>query len=461
MTFAKTKDFSRRGKNFLGKMERIEYTEQKGVKAVILPEHVKQVMEQLRAGGYEARAVGGCVRDGLMGLVPHDWDICTDASPEEMKECFRDFRILETGLRHGTVTVLSQGEAIEVTAYRAESAYSDHRHPDAVRFVRCIEEDLSRRDFTVNAMAWDPQEGLIDRFDGQGDLQRKLIRCVGEPRERFREDPLRILRALRFAARFCFSLEEKTAAAMREEKELLRHISAERILAELKGIVMGRDGAKLLGQYREILQVVLPEAQPFGAEAPEDLEIRLALLVKDTGAQALKELRCDNALLRAVTELLEAPKAENPLQLRKLAVRYGKERCRQIVLMQGGDMERLEQVLENSPCLSLKELAVSGEDLLALGLPKGPVLGQKLQELLELVLEEKLPNEKEALLAYAKSGKLPKEEESSSAMALGMCLGIGVGVALGAALDNLSLWMCIGLSVGMCLGLAADREKKK
>ena len=421
------------------------------------------VMQKLQAAGFEARAVGGCVRDMLMGLPPHDWDLCTNAGPEEMKACFAGWKTVETGLKHGTLTVVCDGEPVEVTSYRAETAYSDHRHPDEVRFVRRIEDDLSRRDFTINAMAWDGKTGLIDLFDGQGDLQRKLIRCVGAADERFEEDALRILRALRFAARLGFAVEENTARAIHGKKELLKNISAERIYAELKGIVMGPSAAEILEEYNDVLQIVLPGMLPFGAEAPADLEIRLALLLKNTGAEALKDLRCDNATLKAVRELLEAPAAGTAVELRKLAARYGKERARQIVWMQGGDRALLEQTLESSPCLSLKELAVTGEDLLEAGLPKGPELGEKLQELLELVLEEKLPNEKEALLTFVRSGKgAPEKKESgqTTGMAIGMCLGMSVGMMIGTAMGNTALGMCFGLSIGMCLGLALGSRKK-
>ena len=428
-----------------------------------IPESAAFVVERLRAAGYEARAVGGCVRDMLMGTVPHDWDLCTNAGPEEMLACFDGLRVITTGLAHGTVTVLSGGEPVEVTAYRAESAYSDHRHPDRVRFVRRIEDDLSRRDFTVNAMAWDPETGLIDLFDGRGDIERQLIRCVGVAGERFSEDALRILRALRFAARLGFAIEEETARAIHERKELLKRISAERVFAELKGLLMGKDAAKILTEFDDVIQVVLPGAVPFGADAPEDMEIRLALLVKAAGAEALKGLRCDNATRKAAAELLEAPAVRTPEEMRKLAARYGKERARQAVWMQGGDRALLEETLENSPCLSLAELAVNGGDLLALGLSAGPALGETLQELLGLVLEEKLPNEKEALLRYVKTGETrpeKKEPGQTGGLAIGMCLGMSFGMMIGTVMGNTALGMCLGLSVGMCLGLALGGRKK-
>lgn len=388
-------------KIFLCKSPVLRYTgENGGGEDMDIPGGVRLAMELLRGAGFEVRAVGGCVRDALMGLTPHDWDLCTDARPEQMQAAFAGQRLIETGLKHGTLTLLTEDGPVEITSYRAESGYSDRRHPDEVRFVRRIEDDLSRRDFTVNAMAWSPETGIIDRFDGRGDLDRKLIRCVGRAEARFEEDALRILRALRFAARLGFSIEEQTARAIHEKKVLLKEVSAERIWAELKGLVMGRDAAEVLAEYRDVLELVLPGAEPFGPDAPEVLEIRLALLVKKVGAGALAALRCDNAVKKAVAELLEAPEAKTPVSMRRLAARHGRERARQAVWMQGGDRALLEQTLQTSPCLSLKELAVTGQDLLALGLPRGPELGQTLQELLDLVLEERLPNEKQALLAH-------------------------------------------------------------
>lgn len=227
-----------------------------------LPLEVATLLERLQARGYEAFAVGGCVRDALRGETPSDWDICTSALPEETIACFPDCTVHRTGIRHGTVLVLFRGVGYEITTYRAEGGYTDHRHPDEVRFVRTLEEDLSRRDFTINAMAYNPQVGLVDPFGGQADLKAHIIRCVGAPEERFREDALRILRALRFAARLGFAIDPETRAAMLRQRDGLDCIARERIFAELKALLCGAYVLPLLLDDRALLAQFLPELRP-------------------------------------------------------------------------------------------------------------------------------------------------------------------------------------------------------
>ncbi|MDD6188681.1 MAG: GIY-YIG nuclease family protein [Clostridiales bacterium] len=222
----------------------------------------RKALELLRAAGYEAWLVGGCVRDLLMGKTPHDWDMTTSAEPEEAKAVFRDFKTIDTGLKHGTVTVLMDGEPLEMTTYRIDGEYADNRHPGRVSFTRNLNEDLRRRDFTMNAVAYDPTAGLADPYGGRADIALGLIRCVGEPAERFREDGLRILRALRFSAVLGFEIEKSTAAAVREERELLKNISAERIREELTRLLCGKNAGAVLRQYTVALSVVLPEILP-------------------------------------------------------------------------------------------------------------------------------------------------------------------------------------------------------
>ena len=227
-----------------------------------LPEDAARALEKLESAGWESYAVGGCVRDSLLGIEPHDWDLCTAAPPEAMKKVFAGERVIETGLKHGTLTLLAPSGPLEITTFRTESGYSDCRHPDRVSFVRDIHADLARRDFTVNAMAYSPVRGLRDDFGGREDLRNGVLRCVGDPGERFREDALRILRALRFAARFGLTIEEKTAAALRENRELLRNISPERIFSELKGILCARGAGEMLLAFPEVFFVILPELAP-------------------------------------------------------------------------------------------------------------------------------------------------------------------------------------------------------
>ena len=229
---------------------------------MVIPEPVKQALEQLERAGHEAFPVGGCVRDALMGKQPSDWDIATAAEPGRVTEVFRDRRVIETGLKHGTVTVLIGGMPLEITTYRVDGLYTDHRRPDGVTFTRSLTEDLARRDFTVNAMACHPQKGVIDPFGGRGDLERGILRCVGEADKRFGEDPLRILRGMRFMATYGFTAEAETDASMRRNRELLRFISAERIRVELEKLLLGPFARKVLLSYPEILTFVIPELGP-------------------------------------------------------------------------------------------------------------------------------------------------------------------------------------------------------
>lgn len=229
---------------------------------LVVPEAARLILDRLHAAGYAAYTVGGCVRDALSGRAPHDWDICTSAPPEATMAVFSDRRTLDVGMKHGTVTVLMDDAPYEITTFRMDGDYSDGRHPDSVAFTGRVEDDLARRDFTVNAMAYAPGEGLVDPFGGRDDLERGVIRCVGEPRERFREDALRILRGMRFAARFGFAVEAETARAMRELAPLLRGISAERVRAELEGLLVGPDAARVLREFTDVLCVPIPEIAP-------------------------------------------------------------------------------------------------------------------------------------------------------------------------------------------------------
>lgn len=276
-----------------------------------LPEPVARAIAALETAGFETWAVGGCVRDSLRGVTPHDWDVCTAARPEQMKAVFAGARLLETGLKHGTLTLLAEDMPIEITTFRTEDGYSDGRHPDAVRFVANVREDLARRDFTIGAMAWHPARGLCDPFGGESDLSGGLLRAVGDPDARFREDALRILRAVRFASRMGFRVEEQTAAAMRRQAARLQCIAAERVRAELTGLLCGRYVQRALMEFNDILCVVLPEIAPmFGCiqqnphhrydvwehtvravgQVPAEPALRWAMLLHDSGKPASKTI---------------------------------------------------------------------------------------------------------------------------------------------------------------------------
>ena len=274
-----------------------------------LPAHVSDLISRLKESGFSAYAVGGCVRASLLGLEPHDWDICTSALPEEMQSVFRDFRTVETGLKHGTLAVVVDRVPYEITTFRVDGGYTDHRHPDSVRFVDDLTEDLARRDFTVNAMAYSPETGLADPFGGQQDLAAGVIRCVGVAEKRFEEDALRILRALRFAAVYDFAIEPATSAALRAMAPDLSRVAGERIREELLKLLCGKAAGRILREYPEVLSEIIPEIRPMigydqrnhhhaydlwehtvrGVEGvPADPVLRLTMLLHDTGKPAVR-----------------------------------------------------------------------------------------------------------------------------------------------------------------------------
>ena len=269
-----------------------------------LPADVAVLLAMLRDAGYPAYAVGGCVRDALLGIEPHDWDICTSALPAQMQQVFRGLHTVETGLKHGTLTVVVNHVPYEITTFRVDGAYTDHRHPDTVSFVDNIAEDLSRRDFTVNAMAWSPNAGLVDLFGGRDDLAAGVIRCVGEPALRFDEDALRVLRALRFASVYDFTIDPATDAAARKLAPSLAGVAGERIREELLKLLCGRGAGRILRAYPDILSEIIPEIRPMVGydqqnhhhsydlwehtvraveNMPPEADLRLAMLLHDTG----------------------------------------------------------------------------------------------------------------------------------------------------------------------------------
>ncbi len=444
--------------------------------AVFFPKHIHTVLDRLTAAGYEACPVGGCVRDTLLGLSPADWDVCTSARPEETAAVFSDLHCIDTGAKHGTMTVVIDHRPVEITTYRTESGYADNRHPDAVAFVSSLDEDLSRRDFCINAMAFRPDGTVVDLFGGQEDLLAGLIRAVGDGETRFREDALRILRGLRFAARLDFTIEEHTARAMESCRELLQNIAPERIFTELKGILMGPGAGRMLRTYPEIFFTVLPELRPcLGFQqhspyhihdiwthityavdaAPAEPALRLAMLFHDSGKPetfsldergvghfyghakagmavadgALRRLRCDNATRELVLRLIEYHDMRPPQEkksARRLLIKLGEDDTRRLIACWKADSADraeavqeehrvyiaqtealLEEILREESCFSLKNLAVNGGDILALGVEKGPAVGRILKELFRLVVEEDIPNDRDTLLQAGK--KLAEE----------------------------------------------------
>lgn len=316
------------------------------------------VIERLEDCGREGWCVGGCVRDSLLGVTPNDWDVTTNATPEELKTIFSDFRTLDTGIAHGTVTVLCGDVPIEVTTYRADGEYLDHRHPSEVRFSSEIEDDLSRRDFTVNAMAYHPQRGLRDPFGGRVDLAGRVLRCVGEPERRFEEDALRILRCLRFAATLGFAIENETAGALREKQGLLRFVSVERVREELYKLLCGQNCENILAEYGDVLRPLLPSLLPMSNR-------RARALLREMGTERF-------------TQFLES--------------------VEQTVGGQPKEIKALRRLVESETQLQIADLAVSGKDLLELGVAPGREIGEILHNLLTDVRAGRVRNERKELV---------------------------------------------------------------
>lgn len=437
-----------------------------------IPQKVEIIINTLEEAGFEAYAVGGCVRDALLGRTPNDWDITTSAKPEQVKVLFH--RTVDTGIAHGTVTVLLEKDGFEVTTYRVDGEYEDGRHPKEVTFTASLEEDLKRRDFTINAMAYNPKKGLVDLFEGQKDLEDKVIRCVGDPLERFTEDALRIMRAVRFSAQLGFSLEENTRKALSVLAPNLKHVSAERIQVELVKLLVSPHPDYLRTAYEAgITKEFLPEFDRC-METPqntphhcysvgehilhsllyvqEDKVLRLTMLLHDIGKPVvrttdkngrdhfkmhapegekmakgiLRRLKFDNDTigkvcrlirwhdLRPTPEMADVRKAMNvigedifPMWMEvQYADNQAKSDYRRLEkeARQAGVRKSWEVITREEQCVSLKKLAVTGSDLIAAGMKPGKEIGNTLNALLELVLENPEKNTKQTLLACAFTG---------------------------------------------------------
>ncbi len=436
-----------------------------------LPDYILACIDALESAGFAAYAVGGCVRDMLLGLTPQDYDLCTDATPEQIKEVFADHRLILAGEKHGTVTVMREDMPVEITTFRTEGGYMDSRHPDWVRFVSTIEEDLRRRDFTVNAMAYSPTRGFADPFDGRDDLQANVLRAVGDPVERFTEDALRILRGVRFSLRYGLTVEAYTMEAMVACSIRLDRIAVERVFDELCKL-LPLAGTEDILRFAPVLLEALPELKStVGFEqhnahhkydvfthtahvvgnCPAEVPVRLAALLHDIGkpetftlddqgqghfydhatvsariaAETLLRLKAPAALRKQVVTLVQlhmTPLLPDKKILRRRIAQYGQETVSQLMALQQADFSGLwtdaqkqiyykisallEQINQEESCLRIKDLAIDGNDLLALGYTPGPAVGQCLESLLEQVIDEQLPNEKDALLGAAKKGSV-------------------------------------------------------
>ena len=387
-----------------------------------IPSKVAVILDTLQAHGYEAYAVGGCVRDTLLDRLPDDWDITTSARPEEVKELFR--RTVDTGLQHGTVTVLLGEEGFEVTTYRIDGEYTDHRHPAEVAYASQLSEDLMRRDFTINAMAYNEQTGLVDLFDGIADIHRKVIRCVGEPMERFTEDALRIMRAVRFSAQLGFTIEEKTWAALKELAPTLVHVSQERIQVELVKLLVSSHPHYVKNlQDAGILAVILPELGEVRQDRlkhlqvlPADKKLRLAALLLPLGDKkakaVLRRLKFDNDTISTVGRLIrwyDRDFEPGLLDMRHGLNEIGDDLMEQLLQFQEyrhpveEARKSFSEVVRLGQCYQLKQLALTGNDLIDMGIKPGRQIGEYLHACLELVLDEPDKNEKAYLRTYVEA----------------------------------------------------------
>ncbi len=383
-----------------------------------LPSGASFIISRLNENGYRADIVGGCVRDALLGREPNDFDITTSALPEEMKRIFSDMRTIETGIKHGTLTVLIDSEPYEVTTYRLDGEYTDNRHPDSVTFTRELSDDLSRRDFTVNAMCYNESDGYTDLFGGKADLEKKLIRAVGDPEKRFSEDALRILRAIRFASTLGFAVEESTAAAVHKLSHLLLNVSAERIFVEWKKLIGGCAAYEILSNFSDIISVVIPELSGmrlpspdlFGGAGETVRELSLFASAEDF-ASAMARLRSDNKRKNHGVSVLSNINADisDTTAIHRLLVAVGPDAVRDIILLRklrgektDSQAEILNSLISAGAPYRISDLKIGGNELSEIGI-RGRDIGITLARLLSDIADGNLENEAQALVARALS----------------------------------------------------------
>ena len=391
-----------------------------------VPDAVAFVLDRLTESGYTAYCVGGCVRDSLMGKTPSDYDVTTSATPEKMLEVFDDQRVVETGLKHGTLTVVRDGMNIKVTTYRIDGAYGDCRHPENVTFTDRLSDDLCRRDFTVNAMAYSTRDGLVDLYGGQDDLSAGVIRCVGRAQERFSEDGLRILRALRFSSVLGFTPDGECAAAVHELKHLLEKISRERIYSEMTKLICGKNAVPIMRFFSDVVAFALGVNEDSVTHAAEfygrdtlapDAMMRHALILSDSdeksAAAVMDSLKPSREEKRTVMQYLtfrDTP-ATTDYDVRRLISRTGDSfpaKLARFRLLSGRADEKeyektvavADDVIKNDKCRSLGGLMINGNDLSSLGIT-GRATGETLSSLLDSVMRGEIPNEREKLTEYA------------------------------------------------------------
>lgn len=437
---------------------------------IVLPKNVKKIIDILNKNNFEAFIVGGCVRDSIIGLIPHDWDICTNAKPEEIKKCFANFNTFDSGIKHGTISIVIDSEVYEVTTYRIDGTYSDNRRPDSVTFTSDITKDLSRRDFTINAMAYSEKNGLIDPYGGRNDLSDKIIRCVGNPDFRFNEDALRIIRALRFASVYDFVIENETSKSIYKNAGLLKNIAVERISVEFNKLLCGNGAEEILNNYRDVIAVFIPEIKPmfdysqhtkhhnrdlwrhttYSVKSIDKMPLlRMSMLLHDIGKPKacrrdedgtchfkghpkysaemaeiiLRRLKYPTDFIETCITLIKYHDVRfngSKRQLRHVMSAIGDKNVELLLKIQRADImaqseykhkEKLEklnlackvykEILADKDCFTLKQLKINGNDIKKLRVTEGVKIGKILKMLLSLVIEDKLENEKSALLNKA------------------------------------------------------------
>jgi tRNA nucleotidyltransferase (CCA-adding enzyme) len=438
---------------------------------ITIPEYAGTAMRELEANGFESFVVGGCVRDSIMGKNANDWDMTTSAEPQETLEVFKDFRTIPTGIKHGTITVLIDKQPLEITTFRIDGEYTDNRRPDSVNFTRDIENDLSRRDFTVNAMAYNEKDGIVDLFGGMEDIKNKIIRCVGDPDTRFNEDALRIMRALRFASTYGFVITEDTSSAVHCNAALLNNIAKERINTELCKLLHGQGVLEILLNYNDIIATIIPEMKPcigfnqnnryhqytvydhiahaVANYTGSDTTVKAALLLHDIGKptcytedengghfhghgipssdiakEVVARLRFDNHAQRDIVELVlyhDAILDPTVKVAKRWLNKIGEQQLFRLLDIRMADIlahsegtqeSRIERcialrtivnnVIASRQCFQLKDMAITGDDLILEGMKQGKEIGETLKWLLEMVINGEVENNKEQLLSLVR-----------------------------------------------------------
>lgn len=403
-----------------------------------IPENVSLIIDRLEQNGFFAYVVGGCVRDTLMERIPYDWDITTNALPDEILDVFKGFKTIKTGIKHGTITVIIDHTPYEITTFRVDGEYLDSRHPESVNFVSSLYEDLKRRDFTINALAYNEKSGIIDYFGGIEDIKNKIIKCVGEPQKRFLEDALRIMRAIRFSSQLNFKIDPSTNDAILKYSHLLKNISKERIREEFSKMLLS-DNSETIYEYWDVLRQFFNNSDcseniSLIKNLPKTIHLRLSALLfslnfskAENVIELLKSLRFDNVTIKKTNNVLLnqniilTPEISH---LRHLIKDIGYDVVYDLIIFKKfvfyNDPEKLEtldkisslfdEIKLNKLCSTLQELKICGDDLISLGFKKGEIIGQVLNHLLTLVIDEKTENNKNILIKEAKK-LIPKTEE--------------------------------------------------